>query len=279
MEPAVIRHQQIATLPIDKLRPNPRNTRTHSKKQIRQLANSIARFGWTYPILVDENSVILAGHARYSAAQLLGCRKVPVIVVTGLSDPEKRALALADNKIAANAGWDRKLLAEELGELATLLPECDLDLNITGFEPAEIDSLLGDLADPEQDPADEVPALEKEAISRIGDLWELGPHRLLCGDAQSAAAYRLLMGGVSAAMVFTDPPYNVPIKSVQGRGRIKHREFRARLRRNVAGTVHPLLALFSVPRRKALGGRRHPFRVYRLAARRRPACGGGSRLF
>ena len=225
MEPAVIRHQQIATLPIDKLRPNPRNTRTHSKKQIRQLANSIARFGWTYPILVDENSVILAGHARYSAAQLLGCRKVPVIVVSGLSDAEKRALALADNKIAANAGWDRQLLAGELGELATLLPECDLDLNITGFEPAEIDSLLGDLGDPEQDPADEVPALEKQAISRIGDFWELGPHRLLCGDAQSAAAYRLLMGGVSAAMVFTDPPYNVPIKSVQGRGRIKHRDF------------------------------------------------------
>jgi DNA modification methylase len=221
----VIRHQPIATFPIDKLRPNPRNARNHSKKQIRQLANSIARFGWTYPIVVDENTVILAGHARYSAAQLLGCHTVPVIVLSGLSDPEKRALALADNKIAANSGWDRKLLAEELGELATLLPEFDLDLEITGFEPAEVDSLLGDLADPEQDPADEAPALEKEAISRIGDLWELGPHRLLCGDAQSAAAYRLLMGGVSAAMVFTDPPYNVPIKRVQGRGRIKHREF------------------------------------------------------
>lgn len=221
----MIRHQPIATFPIDKLRPNPRNARNHSKKQIRQLANSIARFGWTYPIVVDENTVILAGHARYSAAQLLGCHTVPVIVLSGLSDPEKRALALADNKIAANSGWDRKLLAEELGELATLLPEFDLDLEITGFEPAEVDSLLGDLADPEQDPADEAPALEKEAISRIGDLWELGPHRLLCGDAQSAAAYRLLMGGVSAAMVFTDPPYNVPIKRVQGRGRIKHREF------------------------------------------------------
>lgn len=148
----MIRHQPIATFPIDKLRPNPRNARTHSKKQIRQLANSIARFGWTYPIVVDENTVILAGHARYSAAQLLGCRNVPVIVLSELSDPEKRALALADNKIAANSGWDRKLLAEELGELATLLPEFDLDLEITGFEPAEVDSLLGDLADPEQDP-------------------------------------------------------------------------------------------------------------------------------
>ena len=202
MEPAVIRHQQIATLPIDKLRPNPRNTRTHSKKQICQLANSIARFGWTYPILVDENSVILAGHARYSAAQLLGCRKVPVIVVSGLSDAEKRALALADNKIAANAGWDRQLLAGELGELATLLPECDLDLNITGFEPAEIDSLLGDLGDPEQDPADEVPALEKQAISRIGDFWRFGvalgepglDGSLEFGDALEYAAADLLAG-------------------------------------------------------------------------------------
>ena len=152
--------------------------------------------------------------------------EVPVIVVSGLTEAEKRALALADNKIAANAGWDRQLLAEELGELATLLPECDLDLNITGFEPAEIDSLLGDLVDPEQDPGRRGACpREDRAISRIGDLWELGPHRLLCGDAQSAAAYRLLMGGVSAAMVFTDPPYNVPIKSVQGRGRIKHRDF------------------------------------------------------
>lgn len=249
----MIRHQPIATFPIDKLRPNPRNARNHSKKQIRQLANSIARFGWTYPIVVDENTVILAGHARYSAAQLLGCHTVPVIVLSGLSDPEKRALALADNKIAANSGWDRKLLAEELGELATLLPEFDLDLEITGFEPAEVDSLLGDLADPEQDPADEAPALEKEAISRIGDLWELGPHRLLCGDAQSAAAYRLLMGGVSAAMVFTDPPYNVPIKRVQGRGRIKHRGIRASFRRNVAGAFYPFPAQVAGARRRALG--------------------------
>ena len=151
--------------------------------------------------------------------------EVPIIVVSGLSDAEKRALTLADNKIAANAGWDRKLLAEELGELATLLPEFDLDLEITGFEPAEVDNLLGDLVDPEIDPADELPAPQDRAISRIGDLWELGPHRLLCGDAQSAAAYRVLMGDVLATMVFTDPPYNVPIKSVQGRGRIKHRDF------------------------------------------------------
>ena len=187
---------------------------------------------------------------------------------------------MADNKIAANAGWDRKLLAEELGELATLLPECDLDLNITGFEPAEVDNLLGDLVDPEIDPADELPAPSKTRRSAgAGDLWELGPHRLLCGDAQSAAAYRKLMGGVLASMVFTDPPYNVPIKSVQGRGRIKHRDFA-----QGSGEMSPAeftrflrSSLSLAAKHSADGG--DPFRVYRLAARRRPACGGGSRLF
>jgi DNA modification methylase len=217
--------REITFVSIRKLRPNKRNSRTHSKKQIRQVANSILRFGWTYPILIDENDIILAGHARYEAALLLGLQEVPVIVVTGLSDAEKRALALADNKIAANAGWDRKLLSEELGELAKLLPECNLDLEITGFEPAEIDSLLGDLVDPELDPADEVPAPKKQAISKMGDLWELGPHKLLCGDALSATRVGGLMGTECATMVITDPPYNLPIKRVQGRGSVKHRDF------------------------------------------------------
>jgi ParB-like chromosome segregation protein Spo0J len=210
---------------IRKLRPSKRNARTHPKKQIRQIANSILRFGWSYPILIDEKNVILAGHGRYEAALLLGLREVPVFVVSGLSDAEKRALALADNQIAANAGWDRQLLAEELGELAKLLPECNLDLEITGFEAAEIDRLLGDLADPELDPADEVPPPKKQATSRIGDLWELGPHKLLCGDAQSATDVRRLMGTEPATMVITDAPYNLPIKSVQGRGSIKHGDF------------------------------------------------------
>jgi ParB-like chromosome segregation protein Spo0J len=174
---------EIALISVRKLHPNKRNSRTHSKKQIRQIANSIRRFGWTYPILTDENRVILAGHGRYYAALELGLREVPIIPVSGLSDAEKQALALADNKIAANAGWDRQLLAQELGELAKLLPKYDLDLEITGFETAEIDSLLGELVDPELDPADEVPSPKETVISKIGDLWELGPHRLLCGDA------------------------------------------------------------------------------------------------
>src|SRR5205807_9964244 len=119
---------------------------------------------------------------RFKAAEQLGLQDVPVIVMTGLTDAEKRALALADNKIAANAGWDRAVLAAELGELADLLPECDLNIEITGFEPAEIDTLMGELVDREQDPADELPVLAKQPVSRAGDLWAPGPHRLLCGE-------------------------------------------------------------------------------------------------
>jgi DNA modification methylase len=210
---------------VRKLLRSKHNPRTHSKKQIQQIANCILRFGWTYPILIDESGVIVAGHGRYEAALLLGLREVPVIVIAGLSDAEKRALALADNKIAANAGWDRQLLAEELGDLARLLPECNLDLEITGFEAAEIDGLLGDLVDPELDPADEVPSPKDRPISKIGDLWELGPHRLLCGNAESAENVRRLMDNDSAAMVITDPPYNLRIGKVQGRGRTKHGDF------------------------------------------------------
>jgi DNA modification methylase len=217
--------REIKRFAVSKLHRHKRNCRTHSKKQIRQIANSIRRFGWTYPILTDENYIILAGHGRYDAALQLGLCEVPVIVLSGLKDAEKRALALADNQIATKAGWNRELLAEELGDLATLLPECDLSLEITGFETAEIDSLLGDLVDPERDPGDEVPSPAKTTISRVGDLWELGAHKLLCGDCQSAEAVQRLMGAASARMVITDPPYNLPIKQVQGRGRIKHADF------------------------------------------------------
>jgi DNA modification methylase len=220
-----MKHREIALVSVRKLRPNKRNARTHPQKQIRQIQSNYRRFGWTSPIIVDEKNVILAGHGRYEAALQLGLLEVPVIVVEGLNDAEKRALALADNKIAENAGWDRKRLAEELTELANLLPECNLGLDITGFAPAEIDGLLGDLVDPELDPADEVPSPKDRSISKIGDLWELGPHRLLCGNAESAENVRRLMDTESAAMVITDPPYNLPIRKVQGRGKTKHADF------------------------------------------------------
>jgi DNA modification methylase len=209
------------------LKDSSHNARTHSKKQIKQIANSVLRFGWVYPLLVDEHSTIIAGHGRHLAAIELGLTEVPIHVLTGLDDAEKRALMLADNKIAANAGWDREILARELGELSVLLPEIDLDIDITGFASAEIDTLLGDLIEPEADPADIPPEPAKEATSRRGDLWILGNHRLLCGDACLEIDIRKLMGGVRAAMVFADVPYNLAIKSIVGRGKTKHREFAA----------------------------------------------------
>jgi DNA modification methylase len=242
---------------LSDLKPPRRNARTHSKKQFHQIANSILRFGWTYPILTDENKRIIAGFGRFKAAEQLGLRNVPVIVMTGLNDAEKRALALADNKIAANAGWDRAVLAAELGALADLLPECDLNIEITGFEPAEIDTLMGELVDPEQDPADELPQISNEPVSRKGDLWQLCRHRLLCGDAGEPADLRKLMGGESAAMVFTDPPYNVAISSVQGRGQIKHREFVAGSRLSSSQFVRFLVGALSLAAKHSVNGAIH----------------------
>jgi DNA modification methylase len=216
---------QITEMQVCKLRPSKRNARTHSKKQIQQITSSVRRFGWVVPIVADEQGNILCGVGRWLAAQNLGLAEVPVIVLSNLSDTEKRALALADNKVAANAGWDRKILAAELAELALLLPDIDLSLEITGFEAAEIDSLMGDLVDPELDPADTLPEIAQIPISRTADLWLLGRHRLICGDACSDADLRALMGRERADMVFTDPPFNLCIAATVGRGKIKHREF------------------------------------------------------
>src|ERR1700737_1728256 len=170
---ALVNPLEVRMVHIASLKPSPRNARTHSKKQIGQIISSIRRFGWTYPILIDECGNILCGVGRWLAAQKLKLAEVPVITITGLSDTKKRALVLADNKIAANAGWDRKILAAELGELAVLLPEIDLSLQITGFETGEIDSLMGDFVDPERDPADELPQLADKSVSNPGDLWQL----------------------------------------------------------------------------------------------------------
>jgi DNA modification methylase len=215
-----IREAAVATL-----RPHPANAHIHPKKQIRQIGRSIRQVGFTVPIVVDENNVILAGHGRWLAAQHLGLQFVPVVVLSGLNEAERRAYVLADNKLVENAGWDRGALALELKELAPLLADVGLEIELTGFEPAEIDALMGDLVDREQDPADELPAATNQPVSRTGDLWVLGPHRLLCGDARHARDMGKLMGGECAAMVLTDPPYNVRISSVQGRGKIRHREF------------------------------------------------------
>jgi DNA modification methylase len=176
-------------------------------------------------VLADENLKIIGGHARANAAERVGLRRIPVIVISGLSETEKRALALADNKIAENAGWHRADLASELSELGPLLAEAGLNIELTGFEPAEIDAVMGDLVDPERDPLDELPHIPSKPVSRKGDSWVLGQHRLICADATNPDDVRKLMGRERAVMVFTDPPYNLRIKNVQGGGRIKHREF------------------------------------------------------
>jgi DNA modification methylase len=207
------------------LKPDPRNARTHSKRQIRQITASIREFGWTNPMLIDENNRVIAGHGRLAAAERLGMTEVPIIRLKGLSEPQKRALALADNKLAENAGWNPEILTQELQYLSEI--EIDFDVEITGFSTGEIDLLIGDTA-AEDDAADRVPAVPVDESSCIqyGDLWHLGRHRLLCGDATNPHDYERLLGPDRARMVFTDPPYNVPIDGhVSGLGRIKHREF------------------------------------------------------
>ena len=222
-EPAKL---SVSYLPLSSLRPNPRNARTHSKRQIRQIADSISAFGFLNPILLDDAGMVLAGHGRLQAAQKLGLQNVPTICAAGLTEVQKRAFVLADNKLAEKAGWDRGLLVAELGELAVLLPPLELDMTITGFDAPEIDALFADLGPIKGDPADQVPVVASHPCSQRGDLWCLGPHRLLCGDARSASDVDRLMGGEEARVTFTDPPYNVAIHgNVQGRGRIKHPEF------------------------------------------------------
>jgi DNA modification methylase len=216
----------VQALSLDQIKVDRRNSRTHSGKQIRQIANSIAAFGFTNPLLLTEDGTLIAGEGRYKAAQLLGLAKAPAIVLTGLSPARQRALAIADNKIAENSGWDRGRLAIEIPELAGLLETEGLDVSILGFEAVEIDQLVTDFEENAADPEDNIdPKWLNRAVSKHGDLWLLGDHRVLCGDARSAADIARLMVHRRADMAFLDPPYNVRIGGVVGRGRTKHPEF------------------------------------------------------
>ncbi len=221
----MIAEHRIQFLNPGQLRPYARNARTHSPKQIRQIADSITRFGFTNPVLIDETGTILAGHGRVEAAKLLGLEQVPCLRFDHMSAAEKRAYTLADNKLALNAGWDEDLLADELKSL--LAEDIDLDIGLTGFSIAEVDQPIDGQAPEEPgNPADDRQPAEAPARCAPGDLWQLGPHRLCCGDALDPATLTLLMEGELAQMVFTDPPYNVPIAGhVSGLGKVKHREF------------------------------------------------------
>jgi hypothetical protein len=213
---------------IDQLKPDPANPRRHSKQQIRQIANSIKAFGFNAPILIDRDGNIIAGHGRWLACRELGWSEVPTLCLDHLTPAQARAFLIADNRLAEIASWDDQLLAQQLKELSLLV----LDFNIEdiGFEMGEIDLRISSLEDPaatNDDLADLLPELPASApISKIGDLWVLGRHRLLCGTALDSMAFAALMGEERAATVFTDPPYNVPIDGhVSGLGAIHHRPF------------------------------------------------------
>ena len=209
--------------PTHSLRPYPGNARTHSPKQIRQIAKSIERFGFNNPVLVDDDDQIIAGHGRVEAAKLLNMKTVPTVRLSHLSEPEKKAYILADNRLAEKAGWDNEVLAIELQGLVDL----GFDVLLTGFEPAEVDIIIEGFGDESEQPENLVPE-EKSGppVSRLGDVWILGTHILVCGDSTDAATYKMLMDDDKAEFVFTDPPYNVKIDgNVSGLGRVKHREF------------------------------------------------------
>lgn len=217
---------QLVPRRISELQPYPRNARTHSRKQVRQIADSMERFGFTNPVLISTSGEIIAGHGRVEAAKMLGWTEVPTLELSHLSSEEKRAYILADNKLALNAGWDQDILSIELQALM----DADLDLTLTGFSVAEIDITL-DAArerkvEEQPHPEDLIPEVPAAAVSRFGDKWQLGRHRLLCGDARSRPMFEALLAGENAQVIFTDPPYNVPIDGhVSGLGKVRHREF------------------------------------------------------
>jgi DNA modification methylase len=209
--------------PTRSLRPYAGNARTHSPKQIKQIAKSIERFGFNNPVLVDDDDQIIAGHGRVEAAKLLGLKTVPTVRLSHLSEDDKRAYILADNRLAEKAGYDNEILAIELQHLA----EVGFDVSLIGFEPAEVDIIFEGIGEESEQPENLVPDEPGgPPVSQLGDVWILGKHILVCGDSTDAATYKLLMDDDKAEFVFTDPPFNVKIEgNVSGLGRVKHREF------------------------------------------------------
>jgi len=247
-----VEYRAIAELKLD-----PCNARIHTPAQIRQIAQSIETFDFNVPVLVDSELKVIAGHGRILACQRLGWTEVPTIRLDHLTEAQARAFMIADNRLTDISVWDDRLLAEQLKELSVL--DLDFSLEITGFSMGEIDLRIESLTatrDGDDDPADALPTGKSgPAVSRPGDLWQLGRHRVYCGNALEAAAYEALMQGERAAMVFTDPPYNVPIEgNVSGLGAIHHREFamasgkmsKAEFTGFLAG-VFNLLARYSMP--------------------------------
>ena len=199
---------------IEDLIPYANNSRTHSDAQIQQLTKSIQEFGWTNPVLLDGENGIIAGHGRLLAAQKLGETKVPTIELSHLDENQKRAYIIADNKLALNAGWDNELLAFEIAELK----DAGYDLDLLGFSSDEIEELKPEIIEGLTD-EDAVPEVPEEPKTRLGDIYQLGNHRLMCGDSTSIDAVDELMDGQKADMVFTDPPYGVDYKGINNDSR------------------------------------------------------------
>jgi DNA modification methylase len=211
---------------ISELKPYPRNARTHSRKQVKQIAAAIGEFGFTNSVLIDESDQIIAGHGRVQAAKLLELVEVPTVQIAHLSATQKRAYILADNRLAEKAGWDQEILAVELqGLLAD-----GFEVVLTGFEAPDIDVVLDDAANKKSDQHgdDNIPAAGP-AVTQAGDLWLLGTHRIFCGDALDGVSYNILLDGSKASLIFTDPPYNVAIDgnvaNIGGRSQIQYRSF------------------------------------------------------
>lgn len=190
-------------IPVAELTANPRNARTHSPAQIKKIAASIKRFNFLAPMVITNENVIIAGHGRLDAAKTLGLEQVPCIIADHLSEAEIRAYMLADNRIQLDSGWDESLLKIELSELMDM----DFDLDVTGFDADEVDEILG--IDKTIEGEDDIPTPPVNPVSKLGDIWILGNHRLMCGDSTDADTVAALMNGQKADMVFTDPPYGL----------------------------------------------------------------------
>ncbi|MEZ5656376.1 MAG: DNA methyltransferase [Sphingobium sp.] len=216
----LVNHPQVEMVGIDALKPDPKNPRTHSKKQIEQMVSSIRQLGFRGALLVDEQNRIVAGLARWLAAKQLGMDVVPVIREHFVSEEQRLAFIIADNRFAELSEWDDALLKDNLGALF----EAGVDIEVTGFSTADLDFSM-DTGTPDEGLV-ELPAPNAVAVSRPGDLWLIGPHRLYCGDARDAVSYEALMAGELAAMIFADGPYNLQIAGfVSGLGKKTHREF------------------------------------------------------
>lgn len=213
---------------INDLKPNSNNPRRHSRKQIKQIANALKVFGFIIPIVIDRNSEVICGHGRLLAANLLGLKDAPTIIVEHLTDAQVKAFQIADNRLSELSEWNEQLLAEQLRDLS--VQNLDFDLEITGFEMGEIDFQIEGLSSASREQEDHADSLPTPClgppVSRAGDLWQLDAHRILCASAADEASYSILMQEKKASMVFSDPPYNVPIQgNVSGLGAIKHRDF------------------------------------------------------